>query len=247
MSEWIWLLLAASATMIATGLGVIPVALSHERAHDWRALFVGVAIGAMTVAAIAGLLLPGFDQGSPAEVWGGFAIGAVLFFAVRSALRRHEVGVGDLRGADMGRAALVFFVLLAHSLPEGFAIGTAFASPDADVSLFVILAIGLQNVPEGTAVAIPLSDAGVPLWRQFWLATATSAPQPIGALIAFALVDSIDSLLPVSFGFAAGAMLVLVAVEMVPDALGSESRRLAAAGVVLGAALIFALELLLGV
>ena len=48
---------------------------------------------------------------------------------------------------------LVFVVLLVHSLPEGFAIGAAYASDRAGLDVFVILAIALQNVPEGTSSA----------------------------------------------------------------------------------------------
>ena len=77
---------------------------------------------------------------------------------------------------------LVFAVLLLHSLPEGFAIGTAFASDEEGLGLFVILAIGLQNIPEGTSVAIPMDAAGFPPRQQFWAAVLTSAPQPVGAL-----------------------------------------------------------------
>lgn len=196
----------------------------------------------MAVASIVGLIQPGLDQGSAAEVFGGVALGALLFFAIRAGLRHHDVAVGDIRGADLRRAALVFAVLFAHSLPEGFAIGTAYASPEANIGLFVILAIALQNVPEGTSVAIPLQDAGVGFWRQFWLATATSIPQPIGAVFAFLLVDQISGLLPISFGFAAGAMLVLVAIEMIPQAFVRGAYGKAVVGTALGAAMIFGLE-----
>ena len=86
------------------------------------------------------------------------------------------------------------------------------------LGLFVILAIALQNVPEGTTSAIPMHDAGFSRWQQFWAAVLTSAPQPVGAIAAYLLVEEIDGLLPISFAFAAGAMLSLVAVEIVPQA-----------------------------
>lgn len=228
--------------MLATGLGAVPVYLLGARAHSWRPFLIGTAIGAMVLAAVVGLLKPGLDLGDPVEVWGGAIGGALLFFVVRQALRQHEVSIGDLRGADIRRATLIFAVLFVHSLPEGFAVGTAFASPEKEVGLFVILAIALQNVPEGTSVAIPLNDAGVGFWRQFWAAVGTSIPQPIGAVVAFALVDTIDGLLPISFGFAAGAMLILVALELVPDGFRAGTRVSAAVGTAVGAVLILALE-----
>jgi zinc transporter, ZIP family len=111
-------------------------------------------------------------------------------------------------------------VLFAHSLPEGLAIGTAYASDTAGLSLFVLAAIALQNVPEGTAVAIPMREAGFGRSAQFWAAVLTSAPQPPGAVLAFVLVERVRALLPISFAFAAGAMLALVVSELVPEAFG---------------------------
>ena len=49
-----------------------------------------------------------------------------------------------------------------------------------------------------------------------------SAPQPVGALIAYLAVEEIGGLLPVSFAFAARAMLVLIALEMLPSAYARE-------------------------
>ena len=93
----------------------------------------------------------------------------------------------------------------------------------------MILAIALQNIPEGTSVAIPMEAAGFGRAQQFWAAVATSAPQPVGAVLAFLLVEEIAGLLPFSFAFAAGAMLSLVAVELVPQAFGAAACRLSAA------------------
>ena len=128
---------------------------------------------------------------------------------------------------------LVFLVLFVHSLPEGFAIGTAFASDRAGLSLFVILAIAIQNIPEGTSVAIPMAAAGFGRGRQFWVAVGTSAPQPVGAVDRLPAVEEVSGLLPFSFGFAAGAMLALVVVELLPQAVRG-SRRPPCAGAAWG-------------
>jgi ZIP family zinc transporter len=143
-------------------------------------------------------------------------------------------------------SVLVFSVLFVHSLPEGFAIGTAYASDVAGLSLFVILAIGLQNIPEGTSVAIPMSEAGFSRRQQFWAAVLTSAPQPVGAAVAFLLVETIQDLLAVSFAFAAGAMLALVASDLFPRTIRARSWR-GPLGAVIGAAIMLALSTALGV
>ncbi len=208
-----------SATALATGLGAIPVFFLGRRASEWALGLWGLAAGVMSVAAVVGLLLPAIDEGTTAEVGGGLAAGIVFLAATRIFVGGHDVHVGRLRGAGVRTSVLVFVVLLVHSLPEGFAIGTAYASDTAGLGLFVILAIALQNIPEGTGVAIPMADAGFSRAEQFWAAVLTSAPQPVGAAVAFSLVETVGGLLAVSFAFAGGAMLALVISDLLPRAL----------------------------
>ena len=66
-------------------------------------------------------------------------------------------------------------------------------------------------------------------------------------MLAFLLVDEISGLLPFSFGFAAGAMLALVVVELVPQALLSRSYAAASEAPRSGAGVMLALAALLGV
>jgi ZIP family zinc transporter len=246
MSEVGILLLAACGTALATGLGAIPVFLLGSRAKRLTPLLLGFAAGAMGVAAIAGLLLPALEEGTPAEVIAGLVVGAGFVWFARQRLDR-DVGFMGRDGAGARTSALVFVVLFVHSLPEGLAVGTAFASDRSGLSLFVILAIALQNVPEGTSVAIPMQEAGFSRGRQFWAAVATSAPQPVGALIAFFAVEEVSGLLPFSFAFAAAAMGALVAVELLPKAFAGRDVGGAVGGILAGAALMLALSFALGV
>jgi zinc transporter, ZIP family len=75
----------------------------------------------------------------------------------------------------------------------------------------------------------------------------TSVPQPVAAIVAYVLVEEVDALLPVSFAFAAGAMLSLVALELLPQALTRTGRRAGLAGATAGSALMLALSVVLGV
>ena len=241
------LVLAASATAFATGVGALPVFFMGSKADLLRPVLLGGAIGAMSVASIVGLLKPAVEEGGRAEVLVGLVAGVLLLVTARRLLAGRDVHAGELRGAGVRLSALVFGVLLVHSLPEGLAIGTAYASDLAGLSLFVILAIGLQNVPEGTSVAIPMAEAGFSRTSQFWAAVLTSAPQPVGAVLAYLVVDHVRGLLPVSFAFAAGAMLALVAFELVPQAFGQHRSLRAGAGSALGAASMLALAAFVGV
>jgi zinc transporter, ZIP family len=246
MPDGVALVLAASGTALATGLGAVPVFFLGDRAARLTPLLLGFAAGVMGVASIAGLLIPAIDEGSAAAVLGGLVVGAGLVVVARRRLSPQVTFMGR-EGPGVRTSALVFLVLFVHSLPEGFAIGTAFASDRAGLSLFVILAIAIQNVPEGTSVAIPMAAAGFSPARQFWAAVGTSAPQPVGALVAFLLVEQVEALLPFSFAFAAGAMLVLIAIELAPRAYSGPDRISPSGGVVLGAALMLGLSFLIGV
>ena len=161
------LLLAATATALATGLGAIPVFALGSRAAALQPLLLGLAAGAMSVASVAGLLLPGLDEGSTLTVGAGLAFGAAFLVLARSALAARQHHVQRAWSAGLRASVLVFVVLLVHSLPEGLAIGTAYASETAGLSLFVITAIAVQNIPEGTSVAIPMAAAGFSRSRSF--------------------------------------------------------------------------------
>jgi len=238
---------AGLATALATGLGALPVGRAGAQALGLRAGLLGAAGGAMVVVSVLGLLVPALEDGSSAEVALGLAAGVGFLLVARALLRAR--GLHDVRLGTAGRrrAALVFLVLFVHSLPEGLAIGSAWASEREGLGLFVLLAIAVQNVPEGTVTAIPLALEGAGRGRQVAAAIGTSLPQPLGAVLAFLLVEEIAGLLPVSFAFAAGAMLALVATDVAPDAWRSGDRVHAVAGAAAGAALMVAFAVLLGV
>lgn len=247
MPDLVVLFLAACGTALATGLGAIPVWLLGTRAAALTPFLLGIAAGVMGVASIVGLLLPAAEEGTVLDLVAGLALGGVLLGVARSRLDPEAVFMGR-SGPGARTSALVFAVLFVHSLPEGLAVGTAYASDRAGLGLFVIVAIAIQNVPEGTSVAIPMEAAGYGRGRQFWTAVATSAPQPVGAVIAYLAVEQVNALLPFSFAFAAGAMLSLIVIELLPQAYADPRRRLGpTAGLLGGAAVMVALDLALGV
>lgn len=246
MPDLLILFLAACGTALATGLGAIPVWFLGDRAAALTPFLLGIAAGVMGVASVFGLLVPAAEEGSIWEVLAGLFVGGVLLGVARRRLRPEAAFMGR-RGPGARTSALVFAVLFVHSLPEGLAVGTAYASERAGLGLFVIVAIAIQNVPEGTSVAIPMETAGFSRARQFWAAVGTSAPQPVGAVIAYLAVEEVTALLPFSFAFAAGAMLSLIAIEMLPQAYAGRIRAGPTLGLLGGAGLMLVLDLLLGV
>ena len=246
MNDAILLTAIAAGTALATGVGALPViALGGERARAAQGVLSGFAAGVMAIAAIVGLLIPAAREGSATTVVAATVAGAVALIALRRTLGRHAHDSG--RSEEGTRSLLVIGVLFAHSLPEGLAIGAAFASDQAGVSAFVIAAIAIQNVPEGTATAAAMQPAGYGPAKQFWGSVLTSVPQVPGALIAWLAVEQIQGLLPASFALAGGAMLALVVVDLLPDAWKHAAHARVIGGTALGAALMLAVGAALGV
>jgi ZIP family zinc transporter len=246
MNDALLLTAIAAATALATGVGALPVvALGGRRARAAQGVLSGLAAGVMAIAAIFGLLKPAAEQGSAVTVAVAAAAGAAALLVSRRALnhRAHDHG----RSEAGARSLLVMGVLFAHSLPEGLAIGSAFASSQVGISAFVISAIAIQNVPEGTATAAAMQPAGYGRWQQVWGAVLTSVPQVPGALVAWLAVEQIQGVLPASFALAGGAMLALVVVDLLPDAWRHAAHVRVVAGTALGAALMLAVGAALGV
>ncbi|WP_135853044.1 ZIP family metal transporter [Halorussus salinus] len=142
------------------------------------------------------------------------------------AMEAEAIATGNLK-----TLVLVLGILTVHSFPEGVAIGVSFAELGFEggipilgfsvplLAVFMTVAISIHNVPEGLAISIPMRAMDVSKWRMVGAAVFSSLPQPIGAVVAFVFVRWAQEFLPFGFGFAAGAMIYLVATEFVPEAL----------------------------
>jgi ZIP family zinc transporter len=127
-------------------------------------------------------------------------------------------------------------------VPEGIAVGVAFAAGGADLGIPLALAIGIQNVPEGFAAAAPLLAAGTTRRRAIGIAALTGVVEPPAALAAFGSFELASALLPLGLSFAAGAMLYVVVDELVPEAQGRGNERIASFGFLIGFSLMMALD-----
>ena len=224
--------LAGLATCLATGLGALPFFFVDELAARTTVALWAVAAGIMSAASVFGLVFEGLVWGTPAELGVGLLIGAGVVVAGQRLLAGRDFSPEQYEAADFRTLVLVLGVLTVHSFPEGVAVGVAFAElglvEGVDpvglgfgvpvLAVFMTAAIGIQNVPEGVAVSIPLHDMGASRAKMVWWAVFSSLPQPIAAVVAFRFVRAAETLLPVGFGFAAGAMLYLVVDELIPEA-----------------------------
>jgi zinc transporter ZupT len=214
---------AASITALATGLGAIPFLFTRDPERSSIGLANALAAGCM-VGASLGLLWEGAER-SIGRTLAGAAVGIVAIAITRRLLgQRPEVHFGAATGADAMRMLLIVGLMTAHSFSEGVAVGVSFGSTET-FGLVIALAIAIHNIPEGFAISLVLVPRGVSVGRAAAWSVFSSLPQPLMAVPAFLFVESFERFLPVGLGFAAGAMLWMVATELVPEALQVSSAR----------------------
>jgi ZIP family zinc transporter len=120
----------------------------------------------------------------------------------------------------------------------------SFGTGDIAAGLAVALAIGLQNMPEGLAVALPLVREGYSRKKSVWYATLTGLVEPLGGLLGLVLVSAFLPMLPWGLAFAAGAMLFVVSDEMIPESHKKGFEREATFGLIAGFVLMMFLDCL---
>src|SRR5690606_11003499 len=119
--------------------------------------------------------------------------------------------------------------------------------PEATIGGAVALAmgIGLQNFPEGIAVAMPLRRMGMSRTKSFLVGQSSAMVEPIAAVVGAIAVTAFTPILPYALAFAAGAMIFVVVEEVIPEARQKGSD-LATIGFIGGFLLMMTLDVLLG-
>lgn len=227
------ILLAAYGTLftfLMTTLGSATVfLLGRNTKPRSQAVMFGFAGGVMTAASIWSLLLPAIEQAERGTLplWlpaaAGVAGGAVFLAALDALLMRlRRKNLDPMRR----RNALLFSAITLHNIPEGMAVGLAFAlaavgNDPGNGSLVgaaaLALGIGIQNFPEGAAISLPLRQVGESRWRAFLGGTLSGVVEPMFGVTVVLAAASAQMLMPWLLSFAAGAMLYVVIGELAPQ------------------------------
>ena len=201
-------------TALATGLGALPFALIRSIGDRTIARANAIAAGLMLGASFS-LLLEGAAYGLLQTVAGG-AIGVVAILLGKRFLDDHEIDVAGIKGAGARRALLLLGVMTLHSFSEGVAVGVSFGG-GAKLAGLITMAIAVHNIPEGLAISAVLRPRGASVASCAWWSVFSSLPQPLMAVPAFLFVDAFSEVLPYGLGFAAGAMVFMVYLELLPE------------------------------
>lgn len=217
---------------LACGMGALPLLLRRIDLEKHTGLAYAFAGGLMFSASVYNLILPGLTLSDHeisfrgvAPVLVGILLGCLFLWFADARMNPEHFQGEKWRGWGGKTGVLIFLAMSVHSIPEGVAVGVGYASEEvyqSNLGSYIALAIALHNIPEGLAVSIPMRAAGASIPRCFLAAFLTSLPQPIAAVPASILSWLFTPLMPIFMGFAAGAMMYLVLLEIIPQALSKE-------------------------
>lgn len=257
-------LTAGIFTWLMTLIGASAVFLIRDVDRTILDVMLGFAAGVMIAASFWSLLAPSIEMSIqnnqlpwlPALV--GFLLGGLFLRGIDKILPHLQYG--NPRHASEGiktswkRSTLLVLAVTLHNIPEGLAIGVAFgavaggAYPYATLSgaLALTVGIGIQNLPEGTVISVPLRREGMPSFKSFLYGQSSALVEPVASVIGAALVILVRPLLPYALAFAAGAMIFVVVEEMIPESQRGGNAPLATMGSMMGFSLMMVLDVAFG-
>ena len=231
-----------------TAFGAATVFFLHgEPRPRFQKALLGFAAGVMTAASVWSLLIPAMER-TQAEgrfpVWlppvAGTLAGAAFLVALDAVMFR-------LQSETRRQTFLLVTAITLHNIPEGMAVGLACALSAQDGgaaagAAALALGIGIQNFPEGAAVSLPMRQECAGRGRAFLYGTLSGAVEPLFGLLVVGAASAAETLMPWLLSFAAGAMLYVVAEELVPQGRG----RAGTCGYLTGFLFMMALDVALG-
>lgn len=255
--------LATCFTWGMTALGASAVFFFKEVNRKVLDAMLGFAGGVMIAASYWSLLAPAIEMSESmgAAPWFppavGFILGAAVLFIMDKILPHLHIGYPTETAEGMEttwhRTTLVVLAITLHNAPEGLAVGVAFGALGADLpsatlvgAITLAIGIGIQNFPEGFAVAMPLRRVGVSRLKSFWYGQLSAVVEPIAAIIGAVIVIQSQAILPYALAFAAGAMIFVVVEEVIPESQYEGNTDIATIGVMIGFTVMMALDVGLG-
>lgn len=236
MTGLIWAACGTGFTFFMTALGAGLVIFMHsdDFSDKVRKAFLGFAAGVMIAASVWSLLIPAIEESENSDrcSWlpavGGFALGVVFLMSMDIILPLISEKAAT---AKHGHTAMLVLAITLHNIPEGMAVGIAFAAAaqSTDSALFgaaaaLAVGMGIQNFPEGAAIAIPLRQNGMSRMKAFICGAASGIVEPVFGILTVFAVNSAQLILPWLLSFAAGAMIYVAADELIPAAHTDDTR-----------------------
>jgi ZIP family zinc transporter len=236
-------LLGGSAAAAATALGTLPVLFAQNFSRRTYDSFLGFGAGVMLGATAFSLVIPALNAASSAGagswesslmVGAGILAGAGAILLMSRAVHTDGILSTDPDQVSLRRAWLFVWAVALHNLPEGLAIGVAFAGIDLEKATSLATGVSIQDVPEGLVVALALHSVGYSRLAAVGMGIVSGLIEPIAAVFGVALIGIAAGLLPYALAAAAGAMLLVIVNDVIPESRQSGNGTQASIALVIG-------------
>ncbi len=261
----LWALLASLGTWGLTALGAAMVLFFKIPRQTNLNIMLGFSSGVMIAASFWSLLQPAIERAeeclsTPAYlvVSLGFLFGSLFIWLcdkiIMRAILKSNKQENNLSGKT-NRIVMLILSITLHNIPEGLAVGVAFGLINEKNNFSAIMGaisiaigIGLQNFPEGAAVSLPLRREGYSRKKSFFYGQISAIVEPFAAIVGALLVKTIETILPFALSFAAGAMILVVVHELIPECqqFNVKNNYKATMGIIAGFLIMMILDVTLG-
>ncbi|HEY0064976.1 MAG TPA: ZIP family metal transporter [Telluria sp.] len=220
--------MGGSLAAAATAIGTLPVFFAQKFSQRSYDSMLGFGAGVMLGATAFSLIVPALaaarsagtsDALSSVTVGGGIVFGALLILGLDSLISANSTDLGERHSAKESVKHTWMFVaaVALHNLPEGLAIGVAYAGQDPGAARTLATAIAIQDVPEGLVVALALRSVGYGRMSAAALGAASGLVEPLAAGLGAVMIGLATNLLPLGLALAAGAMLFVIVHNVIPE------------------------------
>jgi ZIP family zinc transporter len=247
--------IAGSVAAGATAVGTLPILFARTISARVRDVLLGFGAGVMLAASAFSLVIPALNSAaalgfgpwaSGLTVAAGMLLGALLLLGLdRYVPHEHFIKGAEgslVRARALRRTWLFVFAIALHNLPEGLAIGVAYAGPDPAGAAALATGISIQDFPEGLVIALALLTAGYRRGFSILLGAVSGLVEPVAAAGGAAIISASALLLPWGLAMAAGAMLFVISHEIIPESHRQGHEREATIGLMFGFVLMMVLD-----
>lgn len=204
-------------------------------------IIYGFAAGVMMAALIWSLLIPSIGDGGIIPSILGLVVGVGIFYLIDYFINKKKIKRENINN--------LMVAITLHNIPEGMAVGVAFASylsGNLSLAACYALAIGIaiQNFPEGSVVSFPLLKNGYSKKKAFIYGVISGVFELLGTIVTLLFTNIVIVILPYMLALAAGAMMYVIVVELIPES--NDSSKVNVIGFVIGFIVMMVLDVLLG-
>ena len=236
MADFVYPLIGIPLIFLCTTLGALFVFFIRQKEISPRLnkIFTGFAAGVMFSASFFSLIKPALEDANVnympnwLVVIISIVLGAGFLWLIDKVVPHFHTSENKEEGVrikSLSKTSKMFLAVTIHNVPEGLSVGIAFgvalSQPNNHAllvgALLLAIGIGIQNIPEGAVVSLPVKGETGSSSKAFFFGMMSGIVEPIAAVLGLFLAMQIQGIMPWALAFAAGCMIYVVSEEMIPE------------------------------